>query len=56
MPVNRHVIWGISEDDFGLVAVEQLLVGDIVARIAAQEAMLTEFPNVTGAVSWRLLG
>ena len=48
MAIDRDVVGRIGEHEFRLGAFEQLIVGGLVARIAAQQAMATEQPQIAG--------
>ena len=48
MAIDRDVVRRIGEHKFRLGACEQLIVGGLVSRIAAQQAMATEQPQISG--------
>ena len=48
MAIDGDVVGRIGEHEFRLGAFEQLIVGGLVARIPAQQAMGTEQPQIAG--------
>ena len=48
MAIDGDVVGRIGEHEFRLGAFEQLVVGGLVSRIPAQQAMGTEQPQISG--------
>ena len=46
MAVDGDIVRRVGKDEFGLGAVEQAIIGGLVAGITAQQAMATEQPQI----------
>ena len=53
MAIDGNVVGRIGEHEFRLAACEQMIVGGFVARIATQQAMGTEQPQISGLADRR---
>src|SRR5262249_40520243 len=58
MTIDGDIVGRIGEHEFRLGAVEQPIVGGLIARIPAQQAMAAEQPQITGSADrgtrWKL--
>jgi hypothetical protein len=50
VPSDWYVVWRIGENDLGLFAVDQPLIGTVIAGIATKQSMLSKRPHIAAAL------